>query len=397
MRKKLLWIPFIWLCIVGSSPWVVHISRDIYSVTGWLAIGNYAFNLIDGLQRSFLYFILTLPTIFAVCAAFPRSSHKEKYNSLQKIKYRSPLNMILLMMTFFNIAAFSYNLGITGVETDTGGWRLSGIAHYIRSYIFLVILSFYIFKSPQPSVLIIIIYAYIAGLTAGSRFVIVSPMIILLLKDFISFNSKKRQLFLIIAIFFGYTLVTASRLVLFADNYEFSAILNIMQRTNFDIWELTVRGFNELFLRLGIGRDVILALEVLERKTCSDFVGLFFGKGSCEIGKLHFYGFESSSARFGLDPPAIASLVASLSIPFWSILINLGYAFWAYILCSIPNLLSNLSIGRYIVLPMYYMQVIFIIIGPIRFAVNIAIVLCILGGAVALIRASQRHNQSKIN
>lgn len=354
-----------WFLIVLSSPFIVHLTSDIFQETGWLAIGEYNFEIGDGIYRSFLFFAYTTPVVLAIYLGRPQFTKKNKVK-LFTIKNYVGKNTIIAMILFCFVV-FIFDLGITGVEVYTGGWRLSGLVHYIRAYIFLILIGLYIFGSKSPSFLLIVIYATVAGITANSRFVVVSPFILYLLKVLIEERGVVELIKPIFAIAIGFFVITNLRLVFLHDDYTFSQFLNIISRINVGYDVLLIRGFSEIFMRIGIGRDVILAYEVKKLNICYNYLGLFFGSGSCS-NPASFYGFYNDQTRFGIAPPMLASLVASLNSSIVSIFIIFLFSLWAFVLCISCNLLTYVNKLQLFCFPIYCMQIIFITIGPIRFA-----------------------------
>jgi len=371
---RIIFVSGVWFLLITSSPAIVSYSRDLFQISGWLAIGEYSFSYTEGFIRSAIYALYTLPIILSIYFAFPSIT---RFDRSLRLRMKPLSGYIFILLISFNIIAFIFSLGITGVEVDTGGWRLSGAVHYIRSYLFLLIVSYYIFTNAKPSVTLVVLYAFVAGVTSGSRFVIVTPIVLLILKEMGNKNILY-HLKMIVILIVGYICITALRLILYADDYEFLNLVQIAINLEIDSYDIVKRGITEFFLRLGLGRDVILAYEVKANNLCTNYYGLFFKSGACFDGALDFYGFINDQTRFGIDPPAIASYFTSLGNPNTKAYVIIGYSLWSYTLCRSTTLLNNIPHGRYFVMPMYYMQSVFIIIGPIKFALYITITIILI-------------------
>jgi len=359
-----------WFVLIISSPFIVSMDRYNFEIYGWLAIGHYDFDFFEGLQRSFLYFFITLPVMAAIYKARPNYdllhatiANQLSFASRYKVTYAHVLLLMVLCIIFF-----MFNLGITGVETDTGGWRLSGIAHYIRSYLFMGVVGIYIFGNKSPSYTLVILYAVIAGGTSGSRFVATAPIILFLIRNAVlkpqGGTLLKNSVLMLIAITL-FALVTIFRKILYDDSYTFTNLPSLLGQFNEDLGYFINDGILELFLRLGIGRDVILSTEVAAAKVCTSLFGLFFGVGSCMDPAFDFYGVSLGDGRFGLSPPMLSSIYIVSDIFYMKLIVAIGYSLIAYILCVSTHLFQRIPLGALLVYPAYLFMCIFVLIGPI--------------------------------
>lgn len=382
-----------WFLVVISSPLIVDFSKDIFQVSGWLAIGAYNFDFSEGLVRSVTYFIITSPVIMAIYLSKPTRLGGYKKS---KIHINSRINKYhIYLMMFFCLIAFLFDLGITGVETETGGWRLSGAVHYIRSYIFLIVIGLYIFGNGRPSFRLVVFYAFVAGLTSGSRFVICSPIALYLVRSIIENNSPTKIFGAALALIIAFTSVTAQRQILYQDDYTFLNIIILFNELDIGADEFLSRGLTELFMRIGIGRDVILAYEIRGTGVCRDYYRLFFDSGSCSQPAMDFYGFVNDQSRFGIDPPMLASLVASMHGGVYSFILLILYSFWAHILCTAGKGFSRIRALQLFSWPIYYIQIIFVTIGPVRYAIYIYFIFVIIAVTVSIFSlASSNRRQS---
>ncbi|MBF0272645.1 MAG: hypothetical protein HQL98_11355 [Magnetococcales bacterium] len=363
-------ISTIWFLLVLSSPWIVMLGEEKYQVDGWLAIGLYEFDLADGLFRSLYYFVVTVPIIIMLYLGRPKPQKNRKFIFTTRFTIRM---YHIAFMILFCLVAFYFNLGITGVETDTGGWRLSGIAHYIRSYIFLLIIAIYVFGKRPPSILIIFIYSTISGITAGSRFVAVAPLMLYLMRLFYGEEGVKRNIHLALSMLMMFALfaaVTTSRLVLLDDHYSFENLFLLISELDMDDVEILYQGFNQLFLRLGLGRDVILSYEVGERDICHYYYGLYFNASSCFNPPMDFYGLSLATDKFYLGNPMLSSVFVVSNEFFVKMGAALLYGLEAFLICFVVNYcLRGIPIGAILVHPLYFLLVVFVLVGPIFFAV----------------------------
>lgn len=357
----------LWFLIVNSSPFVVLIGADLFQVTGWLAIGTYDFNIYDGLYRSLIYFIITTPVVIALYLGRP------KFHKVEGVKLKINFNINsahISLMVIFCIVAFYFDLGITGVET-VAPFRLSGLVHYIRSYFFLFLIAVYIFNKNKPSLILIVLYSVVAGITGGSRFAAVAPLVLFLLRNFINYNGKMLKIdnaLIAFCIFLSFVSVTAFRNVLFAENYSFNNIPSIIGAMDFGEIDYIFQGFSQLFLRLGIGRDVILSFEVANFGVCSNLWGLFFESGSCNDPPLDFYGMRLDNNRFYIAPPALSSLFVISGNFSLQLIVSIAYSAVVYLMCLIVGSLNGVPYGNFLAQAAFFLIIIFVMIGPIKFA-----------------------------
>jgi hypothetical protein len=274
-------------------------------------------------------------------------------------------------MILFCLTAFYFNLGITGVETETGGLRLSGIAYYIRTYLFLLLIASYILGSKNASLSLIILYSLIAGITGGSRLVAVSPLVLLLMKHLYDKNGKFldfRGGIILIFIYLSFSSVTFLREILFVENYSFDNLWMLINQYDLSQSQFIFQGFSQLFLRVGIGRDVLLSYEIGGVEVCTNLVGLFLQNGSCLNPPMDFYGLHLDTDKFYLAPPMLSSLFVISNNFFLKLIVALIYAVLAYFLCTVAKLIQEVPLGNLLEQPTFFLIVIFVTIGPISYA-----------------------------
>ena len=360
-----------------SSPFIVAYDPEIYTIAGWLGIGSYDFDIYDGLYRSFYFFCVTFPVIATLHYLAPISNFSYNYSKLflNKKKFTKPLIWFFII---FSLVSWFYDLGINGLETDTGGWRLSGIVYYTRSYISVIFIAIYIFQKSKPSFFLIFFYAFIVGYTSASRFTAVTPLFLFLLREFIDSKGKIsfKFYFTLFTILFMFTSITFIRVIFYEDGYTFSKTLDFLSKfvlnADHSFW---FQGINQLLLRIGIGRDVILSYEVANIGNCTDYIGLFFKYGSCPNPPLDFYGLPLDSNRFYLAPPQLSSLFVVSNNFFIQFFFSLLYSFEIFILIFISKKLCKFPYGDILFFAIYFFILLFALIGPISYIFNIIILL----------------------
>lgn len=93
---------FIYFILIISSPLIVSFDKEIYSVDGWMAIGLYKFDLLDGLFRSVYFFFITFPVIVSLYLGSPQISFAKSYNSFY-LKDKIYIKPIILFFIFFHL------------------------------------------------------------------------------------------------------------------------------------------------------------------------------------------------------------------------------------------------------------------------------------------------------
>jgi hypothetical protein len=212
---------------------------------------------------------------------------------------------------------------------------------------------------------------------------------LILLRELI--DSKGKISFKIFIIFFSilfmFSVVTFIRLFFYEDGYTFSKTLEFFNKfiLNADqsFW---FQGINQLFLRIGIGRDVILSYEVANIGNCTDYFGLFFNFGSCPNPPLDFYGLTLESHRFYLAPPQLSSLFVVSNNFFVQLFFSLLYSLEIFIVIFISKKLCKFPYGEILFLAAYFFILIFALIGPFRFIFYIIIGLFLLYSSFHLLK-----------
>ncbi len=165
-----------------------------------------------------------------------------------------------------------------------------------------------------------------------------------------------------------YFLITMIRMPFYTEGFELAYYFDILDSYLSSGYSFFDQGFLQFFLRLGIGRDVILAYEVMENESCQSLLGLLFGVSSCINPPLDFYGLDLSNNKFYLGNPQFSSLVVLSSNPIIASIYSLIYAFTAYIILFLTSFLKKIPGGSVFYMPLYLLLAMFISVGPILYA-----------------------------
>jgi hypothetical protein len=361
----------LYFLLIMSSPLIVLVDIDRFTLHGWLAIGSYNFVLSEGFLRSFSFFISTLPAIIFLVLSAPKKPNVNINLKLKTLKKDSLLyHFFFYFLCFIYILFFSLNFGINGVETDSE-YRLSGLAYYFRSYIGLLLISLYIYKVQNPSFLMIFIYSLVSGFTSASRFVVVIPLIIYWIKFYYlegkAIFSKFSFLFLIL-IFILYTFITNIRVLFYLDDFLNNNLFSLFVNNDQNNWsEILNQGFSQLFLRIGIGRDVILSYEIAQDELCQNYLGLFFKSGSCYDPPFDFYGLSLDNHRFYIAPPQLSSLYIISDNIFIRIAFSFLYGIMLFVVSKIIWSMLRGPYTSFLRSLFYIFIIIFSTVGPILY------------------------------
>lgn len=349
-----------------SSPLLVGWYEDSFTVDGWLAIGDYDFGLYDGFVRSLYFFFMTLPTIL-VCYIFRPRRMNIKFSSLRLPFVIRPLTLFFFMGLY--LVAFYFQLGMNGVET-IAPFKLSGIVYYLRAYVLFLIVAAYILQVKEPSVYLVALYALVAGFTSASRFIAVLPLILLLMRHLLASDGRLGVKGSVLVVFVAliYFFITFARIPFYEESFELSLYWHFLGKLWGDDYSFFGQGFFQLFLRLGIGRDVILAYEVMESGNCTSLMGLLLGTSSCADPPYDFYGLALSSHKFYLGNPQLSSLVVLTPNPFIAFAYAIIYAFVVGVIFTLARLIRTTMFAAFLQGPFYLLLLIFVGIGPILYA-----------------------------
>lgn len=339
------------------SPLYVDYFWSYFTVDGWLGIGQYQNDLSDGFWRSFLFSLFFLPMFYAITI----STMLVFKNNLKIINNQSIYITIIVFLSFLFIIAFTFKLGITGVETATE-YKLSGLTHYFRAYLAPMFIALYL-STFKPSLNLIFIYSLIAGLTAGSRFVGATPLILYFIFTFLnkSISYRMLKIYSLLYIVLIFSLVTFSRSYLYSEDSDLNILMTFDKETIEQI-------LNQIFLRTGLGRDVILSYEVFSTGICNDCIKFFLTGHSCANPPLDFYGLYLDSHQFYLAAPTLANFYVLNTSFFLKVILYLLFMFYIVLGAKLLFLIGKENNFLYLyTIVSWLLSVIFILIGPLLF------------------------------
>ena len=268
--------------ILGSS--LFFGSKDIFTYSGFSAIKNFQFNIIDYLQiYSYLFlFWYSIVLLYLITKRIKFHKIKKIKVNINLIKFKlnnssnKKINYIFfttLIFLFFVINwMFQNSFGITGVDTGIQPlpFHLGGLIFYIVRFVIPILIFFLLYSHSNIKflhLLSLFIFTILYGIASASRLGFVLYDIIL-----IYFLFKEKKFFLL-----SLTIITSIVMLFFIEisrNFIYgtnqvneSANLNIIQHL-INIYNFSISAkadyfslINGMFFRLGGTQDIVLASQ----------------------------------------------------------------------------------------------------------------------------------------
>ena len=388
---------FLYFFLIIFSPFIVLIGQDQFTTSGWLSIGDYSFDVIEGIRRSLVFYFSTFPVCIAIYYSFPSNKNNSFNFNVNKsffVKDKFIYHIFFYFLCLIYLIFLNFRLGINGVETATD-FKLSGLAYYFRAYIGTALISFYIMKIKDPSILLIVIFSLISGFTAASRFVAVIPLLVYFLKIFSLTGKFNLKLISILFLSFSmFTFITFLRTVFYVENFNNSSLyllfINILRDSDFST--ILFQGYSQLFLRIGLGRDIILSYEIANMSICKNYVGLFFGVGSCFNPPLDFYGLFLDNHRFYLGVPQLSSLYIISDNFFIRFVFSILYSFMILIISKLIWLIIRKNALEKFKFFIFLFILIFSLVGPIKFLWYLLVFVIIITSFLKMVNSKAKYN-----
>lgn len=142
----------IWFSLAISSNLFFGL-KSYYAKTGWGALGNYNFGVMETFNFLLHYFLMFLIFIFClilfrkVLDKITADFNRLTYKPMPKNSLNVPAKYILILFALLcsvGYLMFINGIGMTGVSPPALGWHLSGILYYTIRYILPVALGIFI-------------------------------------------------------------------------------------------------------------------------------------------------------------------------------------------------------------------------------------------------------------
>jgi hypothetical protein len=356
------------------NPIIFLFNEDMYIRSTWGYTGGFNFefdSLVDSYEKS--YFIILLILIFNLIIIYSSNFNYKitaEVTSSKKNKKRNYiyLNIILLLFSILSITFYNLKLGITGVAGEYK-YHLSGIVHYLRSYILPLLILFFLHKINKVDYKLyisVLVYAVISGISASSRFVAILPLI-LMGPYFIQNKKIIRPIFMILTGIVCFILVTSSRDITYSSgdlNFTNTIIYSFVNFKNIDFYYI----FDTLTGRLSGAQQLILASYFSGIQNCEDIYSFFLGKPICDNISSVIYQLDLSNTEYGIGLSLIPSIVIhnsswySYILPSFLVSIYIFVADLTYKEFKKFNLLGGGYNNYYL-----FLSTLFLFSGPLKF------------------------------
>jgi hypothetical protein len=364
------------------NPFFFMANSDIYTYLGWGAVRSFDFTF-ESLSYSFRSsnIIISSIIIISLLLNFFRKKSTSALSLLNqscqvpskgyplRSKGKYTRRLVGLCAVLFVIYYFLYNsgIGITGIPGELP-FHLSGIVHYIRTYFIPIIFIYFLARASATNSLIItfMIYAIVAGIAASSRFVGITPIIILIMHLIKNKRYKHAgiQIFFLMIIWF---VITASRDLTFDGSSHNLISVIFYGLTNISFDDLFVT-FDFLTGRLSGAQQIVLANQLRGIDECRNVYEFLFGIDRiCGDTALVVFGIHLSGTGFGTGLSLIPSIVISDSsfigyiVPiFW---ISYLLTFTQFIYNRIEKIFGGIQIESFYL----FLSVLFIFLGQMLF------------------------------
>lgn len=171
------------------------VNSDYYTFTGWTAVKDFSFTVFEFVH---IYSLVAFFMIVVVCCVaflmklfklpqLPPSQSVIGLVGVQERKcsthyYLFLLIAVVVLVTPLNLWMFSNGISMTGIEPPLLPYRLSGVLHYLTSFIVPIVLALLYAKTTRAWVpaLILMMYALLLGAThisKGALLLVILPIL----------------------------------------------------------------------------------------------------------------------------------------------------------------------------------------------------------------------------
>lgn len=302
-------------------------NEYMYTDVGWSAVRSFDFSF-AALVKSYsgfcfiysLIIILSLPVILRpkkiVCVSTGQGTSLSGKNDITNRvdKSNDPYRYLLIICTSLIALYFplyNHGIGVTGLPGELP-FHFSGIVHYVRSYIVPVMLTIILYRTAASWQVIITlcVYAFVAGVSAASRFVGFLPVILAML-----YLVSLRRYWMVVACvlycFFLWFAISASRDLTFdGDQHDLFTVI-YYSLTNIST-ENVINTLDLLSGRFSGAQQMVLASQLRGHDECGFIFRFLLGMGDiCTDTAGIVYGLDLSGTAYGLGLALIPSIVIS--------------------------------------------------------------------------------------
>jgi hypothetical protein len=304
----------------GLGPSFFFLEREMYAVSGWGAVGNFAFTL-DELAPQYAYVFALMFIIVGVVILLqlltrvqPRVTQSAS-SLFPKIKNTRRWNLAALGIvgagTLLSAFMFEQRIGMTGIEPPALPFHLSGLLFYFRVAVIPAVL-FVCYRYSGRSFAIaslILFYAATAGLASVSRSTLVlsaAPVLFFALADKQYVRLALSTGFIVIV----YQIISFSRdLVYFGEVSTFALhVLNadLLRSISADALPVFVA---DVARRLYGTQDIVLAFQHDGGDRLPALINLLLARPVVDDVAREIYGLDLYGTSFGLGMGLFAWLI----------------------------------------------------------------------------------------
>ncbi|WP_305543669.1 hypothetical protein [Rhodoferax sp.] len=365
-------------------------NEKMYRESPWGYVKDFDFSfnqlLLSYVDSEFIFLIIT--ALMLVFFAIGRKMMSGSAGTLPavtipeiRLRNEKSIAIGIICLIGLNFLLYHYRLGITGLQ---GGapYHLFGLTHYVRSYFLPVVFALLLGKyTPNKFIVILIfIYAFLAGIASASRFVAVIPVLILM------YNFYQRKKYGLIAFSIVYCVllwltISTSRILTFSkERYDMLHVIYFSLTENSG--ESIVGFFDLISGRLSGSQQVVLAYQLKGLENCNHIVSFFLGDSICTNTALEVFNLDLSGTGYGIGLSVIPSIIISSTSRWDYILPSLLIGVFLILTNIVYKYISKL--GDFPMLAYLYLifSCIFLFAGPLRFFYYLhaatLVMLCIL-------------------
>lgn len=301
----------------------------------------------------------------------------------------------LIALAAMNFPLYHYRLGITGVAGEAP-FHLSGLTHYVRSYIFPVALALALGKYTLGRFVVIsvLLYAFLAGIASASRFVAIIPVLILI------YNFYQRGKYALIAFSIIYCVllwltISTSRILTFSkEHYDMLYVIYYSLTENSG--ESIVGFFDLLTGRLSGAQHVVLAYQLKGIVECNHIITFLLGGPICANTAANVFNLDLSGTAYGIGLSVIPSIMISSDSRWDYILPTLLISIFVLITSTIYKYINRISSFPLVAFLYLIFSCIFLFAGPLLFFYYLHAVIFVAFGVRALWWKRRRRSDDEI-
>lgn len=376
------------------NPFIFMVNDEMYANVGWSAVrafdfsfsslihsyadSNFIFSLIVFLSLPFLI-LLRRKGISISNITHPSFSHADKFaNQILEKQYQKQLTLLCVSLMVLYYPLFNYGIGVTGLPGELP-FHLSGIVHYFRAYLIPIALVVILSKAGgnKKAVFIILLYSFVAGISAASRFVGLLPVVLLILY-FVKAKKYPTVGFCFLYALFLWFAITTSRDLTF--DGELHDLLEVVYYsiTNISLDDI-LASLDLLTGRLSGAQQMVLVHQFRGHEDCIDIFNFLFGMGAvCTDTAGIIYGLDLSGTEYGLGLSLIPNIVVSSDS-------TLDYIFPSILVCGLIlttqylYLKMSSEVNRTGIAGLYlFLSILFLFLGQMSFFYYLQFVILLL-------------------